>query len=100
LCVSALPQACFRSPFGKIFYWLDKKKNGTDIIMSYGSELIPFEVKYRSYIDDSDLKGILGFCHDFSVKNAYVVTKTLMEEREIDGVMISFVPLWLFLLLF
>lgn len=87
-------------PMGKIFYWLDKKKNETDIIMSYGSELIPVEVKYRSSIDDSDLKGILGFCHDFSVKNAYVVTKTLMEEREIDGVMVSFIPLWLFLLVF
>lgn len=87
-------------PMGKIFYWLDKKKNETDIIMSYGSELIPVEVKYRSSIDDSDLKGILGFCHDFSVRNAYVVTKTLMEEREIDGVMVSFIPLWLFLLAF
>lgn len=87
-------------PMGKIFYWLDKKKNETDIIMSYGSELIPVEVKYRSYIDDSDLKGILSFCQDFSVKNAYVVTKTLMEEREIDGVMVSFIPLWLFLLVF
>lgn len=87
-------------PMGKIFYWLDKKKNETDIIMSYGSELIPVEVKYRSSIDDSDLKGILSFCQDFSVKNAYVVTKTLMEEREIDGVMVSFIPLWLFLLVF
>jgi predicted AAA+ superfamily ATPase len=87
-------------PMGKIFYWLDKKKNETDIIMSYGSELIPVEVKYRSSIGDSDLKGILGFCQDFSVKNAFVVTKTLMEEREIDGVMVSFIPLWLFLLVF
>ena len=87
-------------PMGKIFYWLDKKKNETDIIMSYGSELIPVEVKYRSSIDDSDLKGILSFCQDFSVKKAYVVTKTLMEEREIDGVLVSFIPLWLFLLVF
>ena len=85
---------------GKIFYWFDTKKNETDIIMSYGSELIPVEVKYRSSIDDSDLKGILSFCQDFSVKNAYIVTKTLMEERNIDGVMVSFIPLWLFLLVF
>ena len=87
-------------PMGKIFYWLDKKKNETDIIMSYGPELIPVEVKYRSSIDDSDLKGILGFCQDFSVKNAYVVTKTLMEEREIQGIRVSFIPLWLFLMVF
>src|SRR3990172_3731291 len=87
-------------PMGKIFYWLDKKKNETDIIMSYGPELIPVEVKYRSSIDDSDLKGILGFCQDFSVKNAYVVTKTLMEEREFQGIMVSFIPLWLFLMVF
>ncbi|SNQ62878.1 ATP-binding protein [Candidatus Methanoperedens nitratireducens] len=87
-------------PMGKIFYWLDKKKNETDIIMSYGSELVPVEVKYRSSIEDADLKGILGFCKNFGVKNAYVVTKTLMEEREIEGIRVSFIPLWLFLLVF
>jgi len=77
-----------------------EKKNETDIIMSCGSLLIPIEVKYRSYIDDSDLKGILSFCQEFSVRNAYVVTKTLIEEREIDGIRFSFIPLWLFLLVF
>lgn len=87
-------------PMGKIFYWLDNKKNETDIVMSCGSLLIPVEVKYRSSIDDSDLKGILSFCQEFSVRNAYVVTKTLMEEREIEGIRISFIPLWLFLLVF
>ncbi|MFZ3382425.1 MAG: hypothetical protein WA144_00725 [Candidatus Methanoperedens sp.] len=85
---------------GKIFYWLDKKKNETDIIMSYGSVLIPVEVKYRTSIDDGDLKGILNFCRNFGVKNAYVVTKALMEERDIEGIRISFIPLWLFLLVF
>ena len=34
-------------PMGKIFYWLDKKKNETDIVMNYGSELIPVEVQKR-----------------------------------------------------
>jgi predicted AAA+ superfamily ATPase len=87
-------------PMGKIFYWLDKKKNETDIIMSYGPELIPVEVKYRSSIEEADLKGILSFCQDFSVKNAYVVTKTLIEERELEGIRVSFIPLWLFLLVF
>jgi len=87
-------------PMGKIFYWLDKKKNEIDIVMSCGSLLIPIEVKYRSSIDVSDLKGILSFCQEFNVTNAYVVTKTLMEEREIEGVKVSFIPLWLFLLVF
>ena len=87
-------------PMGKIFYWLDKKKNETDIIMSCGSELIPVEVKYRSSIEVSDLKGILNFCQEFSVRNAFVVTKSLMEEREIEGIKVSFIPLWLFLLVF
>ncbi len=87
-------------PMGKIFYWLDKKKNEIDIVMNSGSLLIPVEVKYRSSIDVSDLKGILSFCQEFSVKNAYVVTKTLMEERDIEGIRFSFIPLWLFLLAF
>jgi len=51
-------------------------------------------------IQDTDLKGILNFCKNFSVKNAYVVTKSLMEEREIEGIRVSFIPLWLFLLIF
>ncbi len=85
-------------PMGKVFYWLDKNKNETDIIMNYGSELIPIEVKYSFSIEDWDLKGILNFCRNFGVKNAYVVTKTLLEEREIEGTRFSFIPLWLFLL--
>ena len=87
-------------PMGRVFYWLDKKKNETDIIMSYGSELIPVEVKYRSSVEDLELKGIMGFCQDFGVTSAYVVTKTLMDEREIEGIKVSFIPLWLFLLVF
>ena len=58
------------------------------------------EVKYMSSVQDTDLKGILNFCKNFSVKNAYVVTKSLMEEREIEGIRVSFIPLWLFLLIF
>ncbi len=87
-------------PLGKIFYWLDKKKNETDIIMCFESELIPIEVKYRASIEEKDLKGIVNFCKNFDINNAYVVTKERLEEKAVDEMRISFVPLWIFLLAF
>lgn len=89
-----------KDPLGKIFYWLDAKKNETDIIMTYDSKLIPIEVKYRTSIEDKDLKGILNFCKKFGIKYAYVVTKERLDEKVVEGLRIVFVPLWLFLLIF
>ncbi len=68
-----------------------------DIIMK-DKEITPIEIKYKNTITKDDIKGITAFCEKFKVKKGIMVTKNLLEEREIHGNTIQFIPAWLFLL--
>lgn len=89
-----------KDPFGKLFYWYDKNKNEVDIVMSYQSTLIPIEVKYRNTVRIKDLKGLVNFCRNFEIPEAFVVTRSMIDEQVVEDVRIQFIPLWLFLLAF
>ena len=88
--------------FGKVFYWFDKNRYETDIIMSCKSKAVPIEVKYREResFDARDLKGLIGFCKKFDNNHAFVVTRSMLDEKNIDDIRVTFIPLWLFLLAF
>jgi hypothetical protein len=60
--------------------------------------LVPIEVKYKSQIDKADLKGLLKFMEKFKVKKGIVVTKDLLDKRNVDSKEVLFIPAWLFLL--
>ena len=89
-----------KDPLGKLFYWYDKNKNEVDIVMDYQSTLVPVEVKYRNSVGVKDLKGLVNFCNKFDIQDAFVVTKTMLDEQYVGDVRIVFIPLWLFLLAF
>jgi hypothetical protein len=84
--------------FGKVFYWFDKNKYETDIIMSCASGITPIEVKYGKSFGAKDLKGLVSFCKEFNIKHAFVVSRSMLDERDIEGIHIVIVPLWVFLL--
>lgn len=83
--------------FPKIFYWLDKARNEVDIVVVLKNDLVPIEVKYKNEIGKKDIRGLINFCEEFKTKGI-VITKDLLEKREIEGKEILFVPAWLFLL--
>ncbi|MBF0525805.1 MAG: ATP-binding protein [Deltaproteobacteria bacterium] len=58
-------------------YWRDPKKDlEVDIIADIGGRLVPFEVKYRGHnVGSSELKGLIQFCKERGVNQAYVITK-------------------------
>lgn len=61
-------------------YWQGEKKHEVDIVAEVGTQLIPFEVKYRAqHTDAPHLKGLIEFCEKKSVKYAYVITKSLND---------------------
>ncbi len=61
-------------------YWRGKNDREVDIIAESGTRLIPFEVKYRkSHTNLADLKGLMNFCEENSVKNGYVITRDLSD---------------------
>jgi hypothetical protein len=81
----------------KIFYWLDRTKKEVDIVVSLKNEVLPIEVKYKNEIRKKDIKGLIKFCEEFKT-TGIVVTKDLLEKREINGKVILLIPAWMFLL--
>ena len=61
-------------------YWRGKKGNEVDIVAETGTRFVPFEVKYRSvHTELTDLKGLVEFCEEKSVKMGYVITRDLTD---------------------
>jgi hypothetical protein len=82
---AAVETAFFKHVFTRFYelsvgfsYWRQTKTNfEVDIISEIRDELIPFEVKYQSSIESSDLKGIHAFCAEHDLERGYVVTREL-----------------------
>jgi len=59
-------------------YWRGVKDHEVDLVAEMGSQIIPFEVKYRSQRTGMrDLKGLLELCKAKNIEHAYVITKSL-----------------------
>lgn len=77
------------------YYWREKNKE-VDFIIERNGALIPVEVKHKAEITKSDLRGLLKFMEKFKIHEGIVITKDLLEEREIKGKIIRFIPTCLF----
>lgn len=67
-------------------YWRGKKDHEVDLVAEVGSEIIPFEVKYRAqHTGARELKGLLELCEQKRISRAYVVTKSLDDFGVMTG---------------
>lgn len=67
-------------------YWRGKGDVEVDLVAEVGTELIPFEVKYRAqHAGVRDLKGLLELCAKKQIERAYVVTKSLNDFGPLPG---------------
>jgi len=85
--------------FSREFFWRDRHKNEVDVVL-VNKEIMPVEIKYKGQIHSSDLKGLLKFMKRFDIDKGIVVTKNLLEKREVDKKELLFVPAWLFLFIY
>ncbi len=59
-------------------YWQGKKDLEVDLVAEIGTEIIPFEVKYRSqHTSLSDCQGLVEFCSKRDITRGYIVTKSV-----------------------
>lgn len=56
---------------------------------------MPYEVKYRT---EPDIKNALEVAKKIKSKNLVVITKDTREKRTVDGIEVTFIPAWMFLL--
>jgi predicted AAA+ superfamily ATPase len=86
---TAVETAFFKHLFTRLYpmtirfsYWRQPKfQHEVDIVAEVAGDLIPFEVKYRSSISGSDLKGIRALCQHKNLRRAYVITRELSDFR-------------------
>jgi predicted AAA+ superfamily ATPase len=61
-------------------YWHGRQGREVDLVAEIGTQLIPFEVKYRSqHTGARELKGLIELCTQKKIERAYVVTKSLED---------------------
>jgi predicted AAA+ superfamily ATPase len=80
----ATEAAVFKHVFARYYpnrvqfsYWRGKKQHEVDLVAETGSDIIPFEVKYRNRTPSrSDLTGLLQMAKQKQFQRAYVVTKS------------------------
>lgn len=73
------------------FFW--NRGHEVDCIMTNG-KIIPLEVKYKSDINQRELKGMATFMEKFSVSKGIVASKDLEKEEK----NLLFIPIWKLLL--
>ncbi|URI08280.1 ATP-binding protein [Aquincola tertiaricarbonis] len=67
-------------------YWRGKRDHEVDLVAEVGSELIPFEVKYRAqHTGTRELKGLVELCRSRQIERGYVVTKSLTDFGPMEG---------------
>jgi predicted AAA+ superfamily ATPase len=92
----AVETAFFKHVFTRFYaqsvgfsYWRGKQEREVDIIADLNGRLVPFEIKYRSprHTGWGDLKGLISFCAERNVENAYVITQdaTDFEVMQIEN---------------
>jgi len=75
------------------FFWRDPYKNEVDAVLVEKKPL-PVEIKYGKI----DTHGILAFMKKFSMKEGVIITRNKEEKHHVNGLDISFVPAFKFLL--
>lgn len=79
-------------------HWRGKKGREVDLVAEMGSEMIPFEVKYRAqHAEVRDLAGLVECMKSHSLSRGYVVTKSLqdfgmLEQHGLEGAHIMRIP--------
>lgn len=82
-----------------VHFWRTPQKREVDLVLEQGNgELLPVEVKYSNSIQDSDAGSVVKFLDKYSGQKGVVITRDLLNEKEIRGKKILFIPMWLFLL--
>ena len=80
------------NPLGNLSFYRDAQKREVDFISKF-----PVEVKFQSTITSEDTRTMLYYLQKKKQGQGIVVTKSLLDEKMIDGKKITYIPLELFL---
>lgn len=76
-----------------LFYWRINEE--VDFVIR---GVLPVEIKYRDWVSNGEIKGLLEFMEKFNYDRGMVITRDTLKREMINGKKVSFIPAWLFLL--
>lgn len=77
-----------------LFYWRTKSGAEVDFVLYKNQQqLIPVEVKYREMQHSKVTRGFRSFLQAYQPKQAVIITKSWLDQVEIEGCIIDFVPI-------
>ncbi|MEW6529005.1 MAG: ATP-binding protein [Candidatus Micrarchaeota archaeon] len=78
----------------KLAFYRDGQQREVDFVVD-----VPIEVKYQSSITSGDIRNLLYYLKKRKAERGILVTKDLFDEKKVDGKIITYVPLDIFLIL-
>ena len=96
--VESLCNTFLSSKDKKIFFFRDPQKREVDFIVVKGNEITPVEVKYRKFIDKKDTENLKFFMEKFDCKKGVVITRDVFRIENYKNRSITYIPIWLFLM--
>jgi predicted AAA+ superfamily ATPase len=68
-------------------YWQNTKTKEVDLIVEFGDQLVPFEVKYQSQsVSQDDIPALIEFCRKKTTANTgYILTKAPQDIGPLKG---------------
>ncbi len=79
----------------ELYFWRTISKQEVDFVLRKSGELIPIEVKYKSFKKPLITSGMKNFIETYKPKTAIVATKNYQDFTKIDGCKIYFIPAYL-----
>lgn len=76
-------------------FWRSQNKNEVDFIIE-SDQIIPIEVKYKSFNSPQIPQGIRFFIEKYDCKHAFVITKDYFEQIRKNDCTINFIPVPIF----
>jgi len=84
--------------FSKVNFWRYHKKE-VDFIIKKQKNILPIEVKFRNNIELSDLKNLIYYCQTKKISRAIVITKNVLDKKNIKQINICYIPYYFLLTL-
>lgn len=84
-----------KKDFEQIHFWRTKTKVEVDFIIKIKNELIPIEVKYKSFIKPQIPSSLSAFIRKYHSSTAIVITKNLFARKRVNKVDVFWLPIYL-----
>jgi predicted AAA+ superfamily ATPase len=84
----------FKFTGSSLHYWRTKDKSEVDLVIRWGSNVVPLEVKYKRFHKVQIERSLRSFITQYNPEAAFVVTLDFKDSFRLDRTNVFFIPFW------